>query len=369
MQNLAPRPGVLDISPYIGGESVIPGVTRIIKLASNEGALGPSPQAVAASHGDADGLCRYPDGACSNLREAIGAHHGLDPTRITCGGGSDELISILARAYVGAGDELLYSQYGFLMYAIAATGLGAKPVTAPEKSLTADVHALLAKVTDRTRAVFLANPNNPTGTYLAFDEVRRLHAGLPGNVLLVLDAAYAEYMTADDYRAGVELVDSAENVVMTRTFSKIYALGGLRLGWCYGPTAVIDVVNRLRGPFNVTTPAQMAGLAALADQAHVDKVRSHTLRWRDWTTEALRGQGLDVPDSVGNFILARFASPAEADGADAFLRKNGVIVRKMGGYGLAESLRITIGTEEEMRLLAELLGDYQRTRLAQAVSI
>ncbi len=353
MNTPSPRPGVLKVSPYIGGESSIPGVSRIIKLASNEGALGPSPKAIDASRGTADGLCRYPDGSCAELRERIGKLHGLDPQRIACGSGSDELLAIIGRGYVGAGDEVLASQYGFLMYAILATALGATPVFAPEKNLTADVDALLARVTPKTRVVFLANPNNPTGTYLPFSEIRRLHASLPADVLLVLDAAYAEYMTADDYRAGVELVDEARNVVMTRTFSKIYALGGLRLGWCYGPPEVIDVINRVRGPFNVTTPAQQAAIAAMDDQPFVDKVRDHTARWRDWTTKALRNLGLTVPDSVGNFVLARFSSAAEADAADAALRRRGIIVRKMAGYGLGESLRITIGTEEEMRLLVD----------------
>lgn len=368
MSSPAPRPGVLNISPYIGGESAIPGVTRVIKLASNEGALGPSPKAVAASRGTADTLCRYPDGACTELRAAIGAAHRLDPERIVCGSGSDELIAILARAYIGPGDELLYSRHGFLMYAIAAIGLGATPVTAPEKNLTADVDALLAKVTERTRAVFLANPNNPTGTYLPFSEIRRLHAGLPKEVLLVLDAAYAEYMTAKDYQAGIELVDAAENVVMLRTFSKIYALGGLRLGWAYGPPAIIDVINRVRGPFNVNTTAQRVGLAALEDQEHVAMVLRHTITWREWTTQALRGLGLTVPDSHGNFVLARFASAAAADAADAFLRSRGIIVRKIGGYGLAESLRITIGTEEEMRLLVDALGEHQNAGAVKATT-
>jgi histidinol-phosphate aminotransferase len=358
MRSLTPRPGIFSVSPYVGGESALSGVSRVIKLASNEGALGPSPKAIDAAHGSPESLCRYPDGAATALRQALGRHFGIDPDRIACGAGSDELLAILCRAYVGPGDEVLYSRHGFLMYAIVATGLGATPVAAPERDLTADVDALLARVTERTRAVFIANPNNPTGTYLPFREIRRLHAGLPADVLLVLDAAYAEYMVAADYHAGIELVDAADNVVMTRTFSKIHALGGLRLGWCYASRGIIDVVNRVRGPFNVTTTAQLAGVAALGDQAFVEAVRDHTIRWRTWTTEALRGFGLRVPDSFGNFILARFADAAEADAADAYLRDRGLIVRKMGGYGLAESLRITIGTEEEMRLLVDVLGAF-----------
>ena len=362
-----PRPGVLDISPYVGGESSVPGVSRIIKLASNEGALGPSPAAVAASHGGADAVWRYPDGAATALREALAAQYGLDPDRIACGAGSDELLGILCRAYVGPGDEVLYSRHGFLMYAIYAIGLGATPVAAEEIRLTADVDALLAQVTERTRVVFLANPNNPTGTYLPFGEIRRLHAGLPKSVLLVLDAAYAEYMTETDYSAGIELVGEASNVVMTRTFSKIYALGGLRLGWCYGPRAVIDVVDRLRGPFNVGTPALRAGVAALADTAHFAKVRDHTIQWRRWTTEALRGLGFEVPESFANFILVRFADAAAADAADVFLRSRGLIARKIGGYGLPESLRITIGTEEEMRILVDAFGELKTSGSSRAL--
>ncbi len=349
----------------MAGESALPGVTRVVKLASNEGALGPSPKAIAASHGNAENLCRYPDGGCSELRAALGLRNGLDCARIVCGAGSDELIGILTRAYAGPGDEVLYSRYGFLMCPIIATANGATPVPAAERDITADVDALLAKVTPRTRIVYLANPNNPTGTYLPYREIRRLHAGLPGNVLLVLDAAYAEYMIAADYHDGLELAREAENVVVLRTFSKIYALAGLRLGWGFGSSRVIDAVNRVRGTFNVTTTAQLTGLAALDDQAWIDRVREHTITWRRWTTDALRKVGLDVPDSVGNFVLCRFAGVADADAADDFLRRRGLIARKMGAYGLGGSLRITIGTEEEMRLLVDGLTDYQSKQQRQ----
>ena len=349
----------------MAGESAIPGATRIVKLASNEGALGPSPKAIAASQGNVENLCRYPDGGCSELRAALGLRNGLDCARIVCGAGSDELIGILTRAYAGPGDEVLHSRYGFLMCPIIATVNGATPVPAAERDITADVDALLAKVTPRTRIVYLANPNNPTGTYLPYSEIRRLHARLPGNVLLVLDAAYAEYMIAADYHDGLELAREAENVVVLRTFSKIYALAGLRLGWGFGSSRVIDVVNRVRGTFNVTTTAQLAGLAALDDQAWIDRVREHTITWRRWTTDALRKVGLDVPDSVGNFVLCRFAGAADAHAADAFLRRRGLIARKMGAYGFGGSLRITIGTEEEMRLLVDGLTDYQSKQRRQ----
>ena len=254
MSALTPRPGIMKIAPYVPGKDSVDGKETIAKLSSNEGALGPSPKAMAAYAKAAAELHRYPDGGAEKLRAAIGRHYGLDPARIVCGAGSDELLNLLVRAYCGPGDELLYSQYGFLMYPINALGVGATPVAAPEKDYRADVDAMLAKVTDKTRIVCLANPNNPTGSYLTKDDVRRLHAGLPKNVLLVIDAAYAEYVSRNDYELGVELVDQAENVVMTRTFSKIYGLGGLRLGWMYGPAGVVDVMSRLRQPFNVNLP-------------------------------------------------------------------------------------------------------------------
>jgi len=360
MSGPAPRPGILEIAPYVGGESALPGVGQPIKLASNEGALGPSPKAVAAYKTIAATAHRYPDGTCAELRRALGRQHGLDPERIVCGAGSDELIALLCRAYAGPGDEILYSAHGFLMYPIAARSVGATPVKAPESNLTADVDALLDRVTGRTRILFLANPNNPTGSYLPVDELRRLRAGLPDEVLLVIDAAYAEFVVRNDYSPGVELVDGAANVVMTRTFSKIYALASLRLGWSYCPPAVADVLNRIRGPFNVGAPAQVAGLAALGDVAFTDLARRHNESWLAWTTERLRDLGLEVAPSVCNFILVRFPAAAgrDAAAADAFLRGRGIIARRMGAYDLADSLRITIGREDEMRALVEALSDF-----------
>jgi len=353
-----PRAGVLKVQPYVAGESTIANVKRVIKLASNEGALGPSPKAVAAARGTAQSLCRYPDGGCVELRQALARHYHLDAANITCGAGSDELIGILIRAYAGAGDEVLCSQYGFLMYAIGATAVGATPVMAPEKDITADIDSLLRHVSPKTRLVFLANPNNPTGTYLPASEIRRLHRGLPKNVLLVLDSAYTEYMTEADYESGVELAATADNVVVTRTFSKIHALGGLRVGWCTGAPAVIDVINRVRGPFNVSTPAQNAAIAALADQGHVDKVREHTRRWRDRVTTALRKLGFTVTDSFGNFVLINFGDTTRADAADAHLRRHGIILRPLKPYGLTHCLRATIGTGGEMRAMLAALKTF-----------
>ena len=360
MSGLVPRPGIVDIAPYVGGEAAIAGTEHVIKLASNEGALGPSPKAMAAYKRAAPNLHRYPDGTCSALRQALARIYGLDAERIVCGAGSDELIGLLCRAYAGPGDEVLHSEHGFLMYAIAARTAGAIPVAAPETELTADVDAILRRVTAKTRIVCLANPNNPTGTYLAADDVRRLHAGLPESVLLIIDAAYAEYVTRDDYAPGSGLVDGSPNVVMTRTFSKIHALGGIRLGWAYGPAPVAGVLNRLRSPFSVSAPALAAGLAALEDEAFTDRARRHNERWRDWTRARLRAFGLEVPASVGNFILVRFPKMdgADASAADAHLKGRGIIVRRMDAYGLPDSLRVSVGRKKEMAAFVEAIAEF-----------
>src|SRR4051812_13220132 len=279
LQRPQPRPGVLAIDPYVPGKSTAPGVARVFKLSSNETPLGPSPKAVAAYRAVAEHLEDYPDGASTALREAIGRAFGLDPGRIICGAGSDDLLNLIADAYLCDGDEAIHTTHGFLVYPIATLGSGAKPVAAAEKNYTADVDAILAAVTERTKIVFLANPNNPTGTYVPFDEVKRLHGALPPHVLLVLDAAYAEYVRRNDYEAGIELVATCENVVMCRTFSKIYGLAALRLGWLYGPAHVVDAINRIRGPFNVNAAAIAAGIAALADVAHVQRSREHNEKW------------------------------------------------------------------------------------------
>ena len=350
-----PRPGILDIEPYVGGEAHLEGVEDVARLASNENPLGASPRVQAAYAELAGELHRYPDGGSTALREALADLHDLDPARIVCGAGSDELISLLVRAYAGPGDEVLYSRHGFLMYPIAARTAGATPVAAPERDLRADVDALLARVSERTRLVFLANPNNPTGTYLPAAEVKRLGDGLPPDVLLVLDAAYAEYVELEDYEPGAALVEAGRNVVMTRTFSKIYGLAGLRLGWAYAPAAVADVLNRVRGPFNVSSAAQAAGLAAVRDQGHVEHSLAHNTFWRRWFRDQMAEAGLASPPSAGNFVLLAFPSADDADRAVAHLKANGVLVRRMGAYGLPEHLRVGVGTEAEMRRTAEAL--------------
>lgn len=357
-----PKPGILDINAYVPGESVVPGGLKPIKLSSNETPLGPSPNAIAAYSAVGASLERYPDGASTELRQAIGRAYGLNPDRIVCGCGSDELLNLLAHAYVGPGDEAIFTEHGFLVYRIVTQGNGATPVVAPEKNHTTDVDAILARVTPRTKIVFLANPNNPTGTYIPFDEVRRLRQGLPGNVLLVIDAAYSEYVRRNDYEAGIELVATTENTVMTRTFSKIYGLAALRLGWAYCPQAIADVLNRIRGPFNVTAPAIAAGIAAIEDKAHVERSVAHNDEWLPWMTGEVEKLGLKVTPSVGNFILIHFPDGREggAAAADEFLKSKGIIMRRVAGYGLPNALRMTIGTAEENRATAAALAEFTR---------
>jgi len=361
-QRPVPRSGILTIDPYVPGKSAAPGVARIHKLSSNETPLGPSPKAIEAYKAAADALALYPDGAATALREAIAARHGLDPARIVCGAGSDELLALIANTYLGPGDEALYSEHGFLVYKIAALANSATPVIVPEKNRKADVDGMLARVTPRTRLVYLANPNNPTGSYLPYDEVKRLHAGLPSTTVLVIDAAYAEYVRKNDYEAGIELVSTSNNVVMTRTFSKIYGLAGLRVGWAYCPAHIADALNRVRGPFNVSVPAQHAAAAALRDRAHLDANFAHNSKWRDWLTTEIRKLGFDVDDSVGNFILIHFGKKKgkTAQDADNFLAARGLILRGVAAYGLPDALRLTVGPADANRAVVDALAEFAK---------
>jgi histidinol-phosphate aminotransferase len=358
----APKASILDIAAYVPGRSQAPGAAKVFKLSSNETPLGPSPKAVAAYHVAAEALHIYPDGAQTALRQAIARNFGLDVARIVCSNGSDELLSLLAQAYLTPGDEAIYTTHGFLVYRNATLAAGGKPIVAPERDYTADVDAILAAVTARTRLVFLANPNNPTGTYLPFAEVRRLHAALPPRVILVVDAAYAEYVRRNDYESGIELVGTSDNVVMTRTFSKIHGLAGLRIGWLYAPLPVIDAVQRIRGPFNVNAPAIAAGVAALDDSAHVERAAAHNAKWLPWLTEEIRKLGLEVTPSVGNFVLIHFprGPGTTAKDADAFLLKRGLVLRRLEPYHLPDALRMTVGTEEANRLAVAALSDFLR---------
>ena len=353
-----PKPGILEIAPYIPGKSSATG-DKIYKLSSNESPLGASPRAIRAYSDTVTRLDLYPDGSALQLRQAIATRHGLSPENIVCGAGSDELLQLLAHAYLQPGDEAIYSEFGFLVYPIAIQSNGATAVVAPEDHHTADVDAILARVTERTRVVFLANPNNPTGTYLSFSEVKRLQTGLPKSVLLVLDAAYAEYVRRNDYESGIELVATHENVVMTRTFSKIHGLAALRLGWAYCPGHVADVLNRVRGPFNVSAPAIAAGAAAIADQSFLEAAVQHNDTWLPWLTRELEACGLAVTPSAGNFLLVHF--PAGRKGAavaDAYLSEHGIVVRRMDAYRLPGALRITVGSEEANRRLVTVLKDF-----------
>ena len=357
---LSVRPGILDIVSYVGGESAIAGQDRVIKLSSNESAHGPSPKARAAVAAASAVMHRYPDVGSAALRAAIGAAHGLDPQRIVCGAGSDEILGFLAHAYAGPGDETLHTEHGFLMYTIFSRSAGATPIAVAETDLTANVDALLAAVTPRTRILFVANPNNPTGTYLSEAEITRLRDGLRDDILLVIDAAYAEFVTRADFTPGAALVDSGDNVVMARTFSKIYGLGGLRLGWAYCPPSIADVLNRLRGPFNISSIAQAAGVAALDDTEFLAMARAHNETWREWLRDRMTALGLETSDSVANFLLIRFPVDAaqNAESADLYLRGKGIIARRVDAYGLPNHLRITIGLESEMRAVAAALSEF-----------
>lgn len=355
-----PQPGIMSIDAYVPGESHLPGGVKPIKLSSNETPLGPSPKAIEAFKAAAKDLERYPDATAGELRKAIAAQYGIAADRLVVGSGSDELIGLLVHAYVGPGDETLFSEYAFLMYKIATMANGGTPVTVKEKNFKNDVDALLAGVTPKTKIVFLANPSNPTGTYIPFDEVRRLHAGLPKSCILVLDAAYAEYVRRNDYEAGIELVGSSENVVMMRTFSKIHGLAALRLGWMYAPAHIVDVINRVRGPFNVNAPALAAGIAAINDKAFQEAAIQHNDKWLPWVTAELEKLGLTVTPSVGNFILIHFPADAAkgAKAADAFLKSKGIILRAVGAYQLPNCLRMTIGTESDNRTVVAAIKEF-----------
>jgi histidinol-phosphate aminotransferase len=360
MARLRPRPGILEIEPYVGGKAEAAGGVPAIKLSANESALGPSPKAIAVLQAFAPNAHRYPDGDAAALRRAIGNRLDLDPARIVCGAGSDELIQLMMRAYAGPGDEVLHSVHGFLMYKLSALSVGATPIAAPERELTTDVDAILSCLTSRTRMVFIANPNNPTGSYLGADQLARLHAGLPEDVLLVIDAAYAEYVHRNDYVAGIELVDGADNVVMTRTFSKLFGLAALRLGWLYAQPPVVEVLNRIRGPFNVSTPAQVAGIAAIEDVDHQERARAHNDRWLPWLAQEITSLGLQVHPSVANFVLVSFVDGTgkTADAASAWLERRGVLARSMAAYGLPDCLRLSVGLEDDNRAAVAALREF-----------
>lgn len=349
-----PQPGILDIALYVSGESGLPGRADVLKLSSNENPWGPSPAARAAFAAAQGDLHRYPPTDHAGLRRAIADVHGLDPDRIVCGVGSDEVLQFVAQAYAGPGDDVIVTQHGFSMYPILARAVGATPVTVPEPDRRIDVDAILAAVTPRTRLVFLANPANPTGTMVPEADLYRLADGLPPTAILVHDGAYAEFVPGFDGGAG--LVDAFPNVVMTRTFSKIHGLGGLRIGWGYARRAVIDVLNRLRQPFNLSVPQLAAAEAAMRDVAWRDRCQADTIANRTMLRNALVQMGLACDDSHANFVLPRFPTEGDALACDAALRADGILVRRVAGYGLPQALRITVGTESDCRRVIACIG-------------
>lgn len=359
MSKIEPQPGIMDIAPYVGGKSHIDGVTNTVKLSSNENPFGPSPAAQEAVTRSIHELHRYPSTDHASLRAAIADVHGLEADRMICGVGSDEVITFLCQAFAGPGKEVLHTEHGFGLYKINALAAGATPVEVPEYERLIDVDAILDGCTDRTALVFIANPANPTGTMLGLAEIERLAENLPPQAMLVLDGAYTEY--ADGYDGGARLVHARENVFMTRTFSKIYGLGGLRIGWGYGPHDVIDVLNRIRPPFNLSGSALAAAEAAVRDQAYVDKCRSENARMRAWLSEALAAHGVPSDTSMANFVLARFGSPEEAAACDAHLQSEGLIVRRVTSYKLPCALRITVGDEPSCRRVAHAIGQFKAT--------
>lgn len=358
-----PKPWIMDIAPYVPGRSTTDDGRKVAKLSSNENPLGPSPAAAAAFAAAARGLERYPDAGAGAMRDAIAAAHGLDPARIIYGTGSDEILHLVAGAFAGPGDEIIHVRYGFAVYEIATRRVGATPVIVPDRDYATDVDAILAAVTSRTALVYVANPNNPTGTFAGRDEIARLHAGLPPHVLLVLDQAYAEYLDEADDDGGLELARSRPNVLVTRTFSKIHGLAAERIGWGYGAAPLIDAMHRIRAPFNVTIAGQQAAIAAVGDAGFVAAARAHNMRWRTWLEGELAhlgNAGLRCVPSRANFVLVLFQGPLTAETAYRGLMDAGYLVRWLPGQGLPHALRITIGSEEETRGVALALADLVR---------
>ena len=358
MTKPAPKEWILGISPYVPGKAAADDGRPLIKLSANENPLGTGQAARAALIAATADLATYPDPGAAKMREAIAAAHGLDPARVIYGTGSDELLHIAASAYAGPGDEILYVKYGFSVYDIAARRVGATPVIAPDTDYATDVDALLACVTDKTRVVFLANPNNPTGTMTPREEIARLHAALRPDILFVLDQAYAEYLEADEDDGGIELAKNAPNVLVTRTFSKIHGLAAERIGWGYASAEIIDALHRIRAPFNVTTAGQAAAIAAIGDSGWVDASRTHNRQWREWLAgeiASLSNHGLRAVPSKANFLLILFEGKLTAEAAMKGLWDEGYATRWLPGQGLPNGLRITIGTAEQVRAVAAKL--------------
>lgn len=357
MSKITPQPGISDIDLYQGGASTVAGQSNVLKLSSNENPFGPSPKAIDALRKSAHEMHRYPSTDHAALRKAIAEVHGLWSDNIICGVGSDEIITFLCQAFAGVGDEVLYTEHGFAMYKISALAVGATPVEVAERNRVVNVDAILEAAGDKTKLVFIANPANPTGTMISEADVRKLAEGLPAHTLLVLDGAYAEFV--DGYDGGARLTHTYDNIFITRTFSKLYGLGGLRVGWGYGPKYIVDTLNRIRGPFNLSAPALAAAEASVRDTEFAEKCRADNNSLRAWLAAALAEHGISSDTSMANFILARFANQAEAEACDDYLKSQGILVRRVAGYKLPHCLRITVGDEASCRRVAHAIGQFK----------
>jgi len=355
-----PKPGILDITPYVPGKSKVEGIEHPVKLSANENVIGCSPKAKAAFIAAADRLNMYPDGRSNALRAAVAAHYGFEPERLVFGDGTDELLHLINQVYLEPGDNIVMGQYGFGAYSIGARACQGEVRMAPEPNYRISVAEMLAQVDERTRLVFVTQPANPTGTFLTRAELNALHQGLATDVVLVVDAAYAEFADDPEFDDGLAMARASENVVVTRTFSKIYGLAALRVGWAYCPAHIADAVDRIRPPFNTSIAAQDAAIAALHDEEFKQRSVEHVVRWRPWLEQQLGGLGLEFAPSQANFVLAGFPkTPGRtAAEAEAFLARRGLIVRGVANYGLPDHLRITIGLEEHNRALVDALADF-----------
>ncbi len=365
MTDLTPRPGILKIQPYKQGKSEIDNIADPIKLSSNESPLGPSPKAIEAYMNASKNLFRYPDGSQQQLIEAIAERFGVTKSKLICGNGSDELIQMLIRAYVGPGDEIIVSEMAFAMCRVHALAQGAEVINAPEPTLVADVDEILSRVTEKTKMIAIASPNNPAGKYVTRDELKRLHDSIPDNVLLLVDSAYADYVINSDYDCGMELAETTSNVVMTRTFSKLYGLSAVRIGWALCHEDIIGILQRIRTPFNTNAPALAAACEAIKDTDHEEMVRNHNNKWLVKMSTELGNLGLDIIPSVTNFILMRFPdsdypsnSARSAKAAWEHLLADGIIPRPVGAGGPDNCLRITIGLDHENEAVLKSLGAF-----------
>jgi histidinol-phosphate aminotransferase len=349
---------LLEIENYIPGKSKV-GDKKVIKLSSNENALGASPKALIAYIEHAKDVFRYADGSARLLREKIAQKNNINPNQILCGAGSDEIIALLTSSFAGVGDEIIYSEHGFLMYPISAQRVGAKAVKVKEKNLKTDIDAIINAVNKKTKIIFIANPNNPTGSYLNKDEINKLITNIPSNVLIVLDHAYEEFVVVDDYYDGLEMVNNYKNVVLTRTFSKIYGLASLRIGWSYSSQYIADILNKARGPFNVSGPAQVSALASLDDDDFMQASKNHNTKWLKTLNQELGAiNKIKIHPSIANFILIDFLSDKNCENINQKLLENSIIFREMKGYGLPSCLRATIGSDEENEIVINNLKNF-----------